>query len=83
MSSSAQSAASLGRGGAGRPMAGSIQPMPGGSGAGARAASVRLPKADEYKPPREFREELLRSLREKYPKAYERTIKEYYERFAD
>lgn len=64
-------------------MAGSIQPMPGGGVSGARVAPVRLPRADEYKPPKEFREELLRSLREKYPKAYERAIKDYYEHFAE
>jgi len=61
--------------------------MPGGvvRGAprGARGAStgrVRLPSADEYRPPRELREELERSLREPRPGAHDSAIKEYFRR---
>ncbi|MDD5304161.1 MAG: hypothetical protein PHS14_13760, partial [Elusimicrobia bacterium] len=61
--------------------------MPGGvvRGAprGARGKStgrVRLPSADEYRPPRELRDELERSLREPRPAAQDSAIKEYFRR---
>lgn len=61
--------------------------MPGsvvrGAPRGARGSStgrVRLPSADEYRPPRELREELERSLREPRPAAHDSAIKEYFRR---
>ncbi|MEK7234185.1 MAG: hypothetical protein AAB268_10250, partial [Elusimicrobiota bacterium] len=61
--------------------------MPGsvvrGAPRGARESStgrVRLPSADEYRPPRELREELERSLREPRPAAHDSAIKEYFRR---
>ncbi len=61
--------------------------MPGsvvrGAPRGARGQStgrVRLPSADEYRPPRELREELERSLREPRPAAHDSAIKEYFRR---
>jgi hypothetical protein len=61
--------------------------MPGsvvrGAPRGSRGSStgrVRLPSADEYRPPRELREELERSLREPRPFAHDSAIKEYFRR---
>ncbi|PIR19618.1 MAG: hypothetical protein COV48_00970, partial [Elusimicrobia bacterium CG11_big_fil_rev_8_21_14_0_20_64_6] len=54
-----------------------------GAPRGARGIStgrVRLPSADEYRPPRELREELERSLREPRPAAHDSAIKEYFRR---
>ncbi|MBI5247153.1 MAG: hypothetical protein HY923_08220 [Elusimicrobia bacterium] len=63
--------------------------MPGGVVRGAPAGSrgismgrVRLPTADDYRPPRELREELERSLREPRPAAQDSAIKEYFRRLA-
>ena len=50
---------------------------------GTQTDNVRLPRAEDYKPPKEFREELLKSLKEKYPKIYEDIIHKYYKRLAE
>jgi len=57
----------------------------GGSGGsqGIESGKVRLPKAGDYKPPKEFREELLESLKEKYPEIYEKIIHKYYKRLSE
>ncbi|MBI4062050.1 MAG: hypothetical protein HY403_11555 [Elusimicrobia bacterium] len=47
---------------------------------GSATGRVRLPSADEYRPPRELREELERSLREPRPAAHDSAIKEYFRR---
>jgi len=65
-----------------QPMAGFIQ-HPATGIYGVRIGYVKLPGAEEYKPPKEFREEILQSLKEKYPKLYERLIKEYYKRLTE
>jgi hypothetical protein len=63
----------------GKPAAGSVQFLPGGgSSTGAGTGPVRLPRAEDYRPPREFREELLKSMKERYPESYERIIQDYY-----
>lgn len=49
---------------------------------GFRTGVVRIPGADEYLPPREFREELLDSLKERYPKSQEGIIKNYYKKLS-
>lgn len=58
-----------------------IQPrnLPGGY-TGFRTGMVDIPGAEEYLPPREFREELLESLKERYPKKEESVIKDYYKK---
>lgn len=58
---------------------------PSGSGGktGSRSSPVRFPTADDYRPPREFREDLMESLKENYPKIYEEIIHRYYRRLAD
>ncbi len=58
-----------------------IQPrnQPGGQ-KGSRTGSVRIPGAEEYLPPKEFREEILESLKEKYPQSQEETIKQYFKK---
>lgn len=48
-----------------------------------RTGRVRLPKSDEYRPPKEFREDLLEALKEKYPKIYEDIIHKYYKRLVE
>ncbi len=55
----------------------------GGGGKGVQTGKVRLPTVQDYKPPKEFREELLESLKEKYPKVYEEIIHKYYKRLTD
>lgn len=59
--------------------AGSVFQMRSAGGfSGIRIAPVKLPRADEYKPPRAFRQEILDALREKFPRQYEKIIKEYF-----
>ena len=66
----------------GTPVAGPVQMRSGGS-AGMRSAPVKLPRAADYKPPREFRQEILDALKEKYPAQYEKIIKEYYRKLTE
>ena len=78
---SASSAAS----GAGSAMGGgtaagmSVRAAPRGS-TGMGMERVRLPSADEYRPPRALRDELERSLQEPRPAAADGAIKEYFKR---
>jgi len=87
MNSASQSMSSMGQS-VGKPMAGSAQPMPGsqqggaGGRSGSRLGAVRIPRAEDYRPPKEFREEVLKSMKEKYPKSYEELIRKYYEKWA-
>ncbi len=61
-----------------------IQVVPRGGGQrGTQMGKVKLPSAEDYRPPKEFREELLESLREKYPKVYEDIIHKYYKRLSE
>lgn len=55
----------------------------GGGGKSGQTAKVKLPSAEDYKPPKAFREDLLESLKEKYPKIYEEIIHKYYKRLAE
>jgi hypothetical protein len=59
-------------------------PMRGGRDGfrGARHGTVPIPRADEFLPPRQFREEILESLQERYPKSEEDSIKGYYKRLS-
>ena len=71
---------------AGMPLVGFLQPrggtLPGGR-MGFREGYVKIPQAHEYQPPKEFRQELLEALKEKYPEIYEALIKEYYRRLTE
>jgi len=71
---------------AGKPMVGFLQPrggtLPGGR-MGFREGYVKIPEAHEYQPPKEFRQELLEALKEKYPEIYEQLIKQYYRRLTE
>ncbi|MFH1379038.1 MAG: DUF4175 family protein [bacterium] len=74
--------------GAGKPMAGFMQ-MPGGTGnnmpggvMGAFNGQVHIPASEEYTPPQEFREEIMKSLKENYPPIYEPVIKEYFKKLS-
>ena len=84
--SSAVSSASAGKeasGGAGGGafISGSVRAAVRGA-RGSGLGRVRLPSADEYRPPRELREELERSLREPRPAAHDLQIREYFKRLA-
>ncbi|HOW28012.1 MAG TPA: DUF4175 family protein [Elusimicrobiota bacterium] len=81
MSSGYQSLTTLGKS-YDQPLTGSLQPMGSHAPSGGHTGIVHIPGADEFKPPREFREELLQSMKEKYPKIHERMIRDYYERWA-
>ncbi|MFN3966832.1 MAG: DUF4175 family protein, partial [Endomicrobiia bacterium] len=50
---------------------------------GVRLGHVKLPDINEYLPPKEFREELLKSLKEKYPENYQEIIKQYYKKLTE
>lgn len=50
---------------------------------GADTTDVPLPSAQDYRPPRELREELERSQREARPEGFEPAIKEYFRRLAE
>jgi hypothetical protein len=71
---------------AGKPLVGFLQPkggaLPGGR-MGFREGYVKIPQAHEYQPPREFRQELLEALKEKYPQIYKELIKQYYRRLTE
>ena len=67
----------LGRTGGFRPQA--IRRM-GGGRTGQDLSPVELPDAEDYRPPAELREEVLRSMKEKMPKSRERRIRDYFER---
>lgn len=54
-----------------------------GGQSGVQTAPVRLPRAEDYRPPAAFREELLKALKEKYPKVYEDVIHKYYRRLTE
>jgi hypothetical protein len=59
-----------------------VRSMSRGGTTGASVEFVPLPKARDYLPPKELREELERSLREKRPAAYDDVIKEYFKRIS-
>ena len=72
----------------GQKTAGSVQPkLSAGSGSGGllgiQIEPVRLPRPEDFHPPREFRQEILDALKEKYPSLYEKNIKEYYQRLLE
>lgn len=50
---------------------------------GADTGKVKLPRAEDYRPPKEFRDELMEALKEKYPKIYEDIIHKYYKRLVE
>ncbi|OGS04245.1 MAG: hypothetical protein A3G41_00980 [Elusimicrobia bacterium RIFCSPLOWO2_12_FULL_59_9] len=63
------------RSGAGRPR--TLRQWTGGR-MGTSVGPVELPSDKEYRPPQEVRQEVMQSLQEKYPKAYEQGIKDYF-----
>jgi len=71
---------------AGKPLVGFLQPrggtLPGGR-MGFREGYVKIPEAHDYQPPKEFRQELLEALKEKYPEIYKELIKQYYRRLTE
>jgi hypothetical protein len=40
---------------------------------------VRIPNADEYKAPREWRQELMEAMRERAPEKFRDEVRRYYE----
>jgi hypothetical protein len=67
----------------GTPAGSPIQVRTGNGATGWRSAPVALPRADEYRPPQEFRQEIMDALREKYPLQYEKMIKDYFRRLTE
>jgi hypothetical protein len=63
-----------------RPASG-VRSGPGGK-MGARLEFVPMPTAKDYQPPKEIREELEHSLRERRPAAYDGIIKDYFKRIS-
>jgi hypothetical protein len=55
----------------------------GGGSSGVQNAPVRIPTAEDYRPPAAFREELLKSLKEKYPEIYDDVVHKYYRRLTE
>ena len=68
---------------AGKPKGSSVQMRSGSGMTGFKTAPVKLPKIDEYKPPKEFRQEIMDALKEKYPVEYDKIIKEYYRKLTE
>jgi len=70
----------------GKAMVGFLQPrggtLPGGR-MGFREGYVKIPEAHEYQAPKEFRQELLEALKERYPEIYRELIKQYYRRLTE
>ncbi|MFH1283640.1 MAG: DUF4175 family protein [bacterium] len=50
---------------------------------GSPIGPVPIPDKDDYIPPKEFREEILRSFKEKFPETYKRMVEEYYKRLSE
>lgn len=73
---------------AGEKTATSLQALKGFSGGrggitGIRIEPVRLPRPEDFRQPKDFRQEILDALKEKYPANYEKSIKEYYQRLLE
>ncbi len=79
---SAQGRLSDMKGNSGSKVSGTVQTKSGGS-YGFKTARVKLPGKDDYKPPKEFRQEIMEALKEKYPQKYEKLIREYYRRLTE
>ncbi|MBU0952476.1 MAG: DUF4175 family protein [Elusimicrobia bacterium] len=54
-----------------------------GGNAGVKSGAVELPDINDYLPPKEYREELIKALKEKYPQTYEQVIKQYYKKLTE
>ena len=50
----------------------------GGASTRMQKESIILPEEDQYKAPKEFREEILNAMKKETPKVYERMVIEYY-----
>jgi hypothetical protein len=48
-------------------------------GRGVNVDDVNIPAAEKHRVPKEFREDFLKGMKEKYPKEYEHRVKKYYE----
>jgi hypothetical protein len=60
-----------------------VAQLRGEGSSGTHSQPVKLPPAENKKPPVMFREELLKSLKESQPKVYEDIINKYYRRLTD
>ncbi|MFH1824058.1 MAG: hypothetical protein ABH873_02380 [Candidatus Firestonebacteria bacterium] len=52
----------------------------GGGILGTLEGYVKIPSPKEYKPPKEFREDIMDALKEKFPQKYKELIEEYYKK---
>ena len=48
-------------------------------GAGARRERIKIPGAESFRPPREFRQDILEAMKEKAPRGFLGQVKRYYE----
>jgi hypothetical protein len=64
-----------------RPSSGGARPA-GAGRTGAHTGFVELPSAKDYRPPPEMRQEIMKSLEERYPRSYEGVIKDYLKRLS-
>ena len=48
-------------------------------GAGASEEPIRIPGADDYKAPEQFREDILEAMKKRGPGGYDEMLKRYYE----
>ncbi len=68
----------------GMPMASFMQPRGGSSGrSGVATGFVKIPSPEDYQVPQDFRQEIMEGLKEKFPKVYEKLIREYYKRIIE
>ena len=56
--------------------------LPGGR-MGFREGKVRIPTAEDYQVPKEFRQDIMEALKEDYPQLYKDLIKKYYRRLTE
>jgi|GEM_PF-4522853 hypothetical protein len=57
----------------------SRMPQKGGSGRDRNREPIRIPGSEAFKPPREFRQEIMDAMKEKPPAAYRSQIEKYYQ----
>ena len=50
-----------------------------GDGVGRDDEPIKIPGRDDYKPPEEFREDILEAMKKRAPEGYDEMVKRYYE----
>ena len=60
-------------------MASSRRSARNGGGRQVRSERVKIPGADSFRPPKEFRQDIMEAMKERAPEAFQRQVKRYYE----